>query len=289
MKEPIEWEKLRPSYVPNQVERTIGVWVDRIFFNSSDNYDELLDAEQHTPYRILGLYTISYIIEGRGTFYSPPTGNVSFSKGACIIQFPDIPHSYRSVAVNGEWKRCTVSFNGPIIDQLRTLDYISHKHPVVNDKNQVLYDFYKELSRRKFHQTKEAVLWKATQLIRLIYYLHQAFQRDSTNHVIFSRINEITDFIDANVNQSLSPPEIAEKFFISYSHLRNIFKAETGVSITEYINRQKIAMAKEYLTNSDMTIKEIAYIVGYADEHYFMRVFKKFTGTTPNLFRKIRM
>ncbi len=97
------------------------------------------------------------------------------------------------------------------------------------------------------------------------------------------------EYIDNNFVGYLAPKELASRFAISYSHLRNIFKEEVGMTINEYINRQKIALAKDYLSNDKMTIKEIAFKVGYEDEHYFMRVFKKFTGTTPKLFRKLKI
>ncbi len=117
LKQPLEWKELRASHVPNYTENKLGIWIDRFGSNSNKNYDKLLDEDKRTPYRILGLYEISYVIKGDGVFYSPATGKLPFSKGACIIQFPDVPHYYYSGINDDEWERCSIAFNGPFIDQ----------------------------------------------------------------------------------------------------------------------------------------------------------------------------
>ena len=54
----------------------------------------------------------------------------------------------------------------------------------------------------------------------------------------------------------------------------------------EYINRLRINQAKELLTNTDMSVFEIAEAVGFSDQNYFGRVFKKQTGTSPKKYIK---
>ena len=54
----------------------------------------------------------------------------------------------------------------------------------------------------------------------------------------------------------------------------------------EYITHRRVARAEILLAGSSMTVKDIAYSVGYSDQMYFSRVFKKFTGSSPTQYRE---
>ena len=70
------------------------------------------------------------------------------------------------------------------------------------------------------------------------------------------------------------------------SYLSRLFKEETGISLTEYINQQRIRAAKNYLQLDTTTITEVAFMVGYNDVNYFIKRFKKIVGLTPTQYRK---
>lgn len=70
------------------------------------------------------------------------------------------------------------------------------------------------------------------------------------------------------------------------SYLSNLFKRETGLTITYFINQQKIRQAADYLKESQLSIAEISERVGIQDVNIFTRIFKKHMGTTPSEFRK---
>ena len=55
----------------------------------------------------------------------------------------------------------------------------------------------------------------------------------------------------------------------------------------EYINGMKVAKAKELLSHSDQTVKEIAFSLGFDDEKYFMKLFKNYERITPTQYRNI--
>ena len=69
------------------------------------------------------------------------------------------------------------------------------------------------------------------------------------------------------------------------SYLSQAFKKETGETFTRYLTALRINKAKEILNSSDDTIEMVANKVGYSDYFYFMKIFKKVTGKTPNQFR----
>ncbi|WP_414739302.1 helix-turn-helix domain-containing protein [Macrococcoides canis] len=85
---------------------------------------------------------------------------------------------------------------------------------------------------------------------------------------------------------TITPEKLAELVCMSYSKFRKIFKEYTGFAPSQYIQEVRINMAKEALTNSSKSIKEIALELGYENKDYFFTVFKKVTGMTPVNYRK---
>ncbi|CAM4056145.1 response regulator [Paenibacillus alkaliterrae] len=99
-------------------------------------------------------------------------------------------------------------------------------------------------------------------------------------------IAEIQKYMEEHYNTDLPLQHIAAKFFLSREYISRRFKEKTGVNISEYLEQIRIEKAKLYLLNPGVKISQIAEMVGYQDEKYFSRVFKKLTGRTPNEYRK---
>ena len=72
----------------------------------------------------------------------------------------------------------------------------------------------------------------------------------------------------------------------SPGHLSQMFYKKTGTKLSRYINEERLENAKQLLKTTDMNIKQIAYSCGYSESSYFIRIFRKLTGTTPNKYRK---
>ena len=69
---------------------------------------------------------------------------------------------------------------------------------------------------------------------------------------------------------------------ISKSYLSSIFKKETGESFTDYVNRKKIEEAKVLIQRQGLKTYEAAHELGFSDESYFSKLFKKYTGINPS-------
>ena len=74
--------------------------------------------------------------------------------------------------------------------------------------------------------------------------------------------------------------------YLSSNYIEKLFKNEKGETIFEYIQRLRIEKAKNQLKNTTLTIETIAAKTGFNSSRSFIRVFKKYEGTTPGEFRR---
>ena len=93
-------------------------------------------------------------------------------------------------------------------------------------------------------------------------------------------------YLHQNYARPLARWEIAEAVGVSEDYLSRVFSRELGLSPWDYLNRYRMQRAKELLRRTNDSIRSIAHQVGFKDQAYFSRVFRKQTGSSPNEFRE---
>lgn len=101
-------------------------------------------------------------------------------------------------------------------------------------------------------------------------------------------IFKTTAYIKEHLTDKLSLDQAAEQVYLSKSYFCRIIKDELGCTFTEYVNRLRVERSKTLLRGSGMPIAEIACAVGFDDQSYFTRIFKKQTGIAPGKYREQR-
>ncbi|SFQ24943.1 transcriptional regulator, AraC family [Caldicoprobacter faecalis] len=109
----------------------------------------------------------------------------------------------------------------------------------------------------------------------------QKLKDDETN----GKFIKMLEWIRINIENNISVCDIAREFNYNPDYLSRMFKQKIGISLIKYINSLKITKAKKMLLCSDNSIKEIAYKLGFTDEKYFMKLFKKMENITPTQYR----
>lgn len=109
-----------------------------------------------------------------------------------------------------------------------------------------------------------------------------AHQQKKDHNVIY----EIAEYIQHHYHEDITLQHISERFFLSREYISRKFKQELKENLSDYIGRIRIDKAKLLLLNPQLRIVQISEMIGYQDEKYFSKVFKKIVGISPNQYRK---
>lgn len=102
----------------------------------------------------------------------------------------------------------------------------------------------------------------------------------------FEQVAKIANFLQENMERTYSLDELSEKFFLSKYHICRLFKEATGVTVSEYVNIQRVRKARHYLEETKLSISEIAGLLGYGSMTHFEKIFKRYMHATPLEYRK---
>lgn len=100
------------------------------------------------------------------------------------------------------------------------------------------------------------------------------------------RVKQIEKYMTENLSKRLTIDELSQKYCISSTALKSLFKDVYGKPISTYMKEYRIQKAKNELIETDLSIAEIASMVGYESQSKFGAVFRNMTGLTPLEFRK---
>ena len=98
--------------------------------------------------------------------------------------------------------------------------------------------------------------------------------------------DHVLNYVNAHANENTNAKKIAAELHYNYDYFRQNFFARMGVSASDYLQKTKINNAKKYLSESKLSVTEIARRTGFATPSHFCRTFSKLEGTSPMQFRE---
>lgn len=101
-----------------------------------------------------------------------------------------------------------------------------------------------------------------------------------------STIEAAVKYIHLHLHAPITLEETALAAGISSSYLSRLFKKETGMSIVDYVQKERVEAACNMLAYSDYTAAQISEYLCFSTQSYFIKIFKKYKGTTPARYRK---
>lgn len=99
-------------------------------------------------------------------------------------------------------------------------------------------------------------------------------------------VQQAMTYINQHFDEDIRVTDIANFISINPTYLENLFKQHTKITLTNYINKQRIAKAVSYLSGTKMPIVEIGFAVGFNNRQHFTRVFRQLMHTSPGEYRR---
>lgn len=225
------------------------------------------------------LNALEFIVDGEGTLeingqiLHPKKNDVFFLERGS-------EHKYYCTK-DKPWHKYFVSFYGPVGDTLI-------KHYLGENK----YLFENCALKREFERIFDIAFNNddvskitsliSTQLFNIFNYLysHQNLQS-------LDLASKIRQSLENNITEEFNLDKLCENLNYSKNHIINVFFEKYGVTPYHYYKSCKIQLAKEYLTNTQMTVGEISNALSFTDRQYFSYAFKKETGYSPKNYRNL--
>lgn len=119
----------------------------------------------------------------------------------------------------------------------------------------------------------------------ILFYLLSGFLREWPSDSGNLRFLPILRYIDEHLNEHLTNRLLGDRLYLNEVYFSNLFKKTFGQPPGSYINARRISVAASMLLETTLTVKQIAWHLGFENETYFNRIFKKQTGVSPGQFR----
>ncbi len=229
-------------------------------------------------------YLIHYVVSGKGQYilnnntYNLSENDVFFSKPGELISY---------VADENEpWEYYWVGFNGPYANKITLKLPFSAEKPIHTCKNEkhiknALENIFLSRGSNSYNEAlMVGNLYIFTGL--LMQEASEIGERQMSTGKQY--VDNAIKFIQFNYSNNIGIDDIASDVGISRSHLYRVFVQNVGQSPIDYLTNYRINEACYLLKNSNLSIAEIAVSVGFFDQFYFSRVFKKSKGVPPSKY-----
>lgn len=125
--------------------------------------------------------------------------------------------------------------------------------------------------------------------------LHEIWEEMAHKYCLLVKKHSMRDYsplvqkvmarVDFDLTADLSLKANAEALNVNSSYLSTLFKKETGVTLTDYVNRKRMEHAAYLLSSTDLSVSAVGQRCGIQDDNYFTKIFKKYTEKTPKQYR----
>lgn len=240
--------------------------------------------------RELNEYQLLYVPEGTGVFRSATIEETEIHEGDMFLLFPGEWHTYHPKPDTG-WKSYWIGFKGKNIDDRVLHGFLRKEKPIyhIGFSNIIVHLYKQALNAANEEQAyvQQLLAGIVNHLIGTMYSLERNIELNK-NHARVDMVRRARLRIYDALESSLTIQQIAEELGVSYSNFRKLFKEYTGLSPATYQQDLKLQRAKELLSTTNLSIKEIAYRLNFDSPDYFSAKFKIKTGRKPSEMRERR-
>jgi AraC-like DNA-binding protein len=236
--------------------------------------------------RILDEFQLLFIVNGSGSFESTHCPRVPISAGNIILLFPGEWHNYSYNPETG-WDEYWVGFDGLNVRNMMKSNFFSLSNPVfkigIDDEFIFFYKSIIEYAEQEASGYQQVASSIVRHMLGLLYYKNQ--NNLFSDKEVVEKINQARIIIRENINNQLSPVQVAEQLGLGYSWFRKAFKKYAGISPSQFQMQIRLQRAKDLLLNTNLSVSEIAYELIFDTPGQFSTFFRQKAGMTPKEFR----
>ncbi|WP_274361658.1 AraC family transcriptional regulator [Paenibacillus thermotolerans] len=205
--------------------------------------------------------------------------------GDVFFLFPDVPHRYAPISEN--WELAWVSFRGREASQLLTYAGVSGSG-VSKLRMETLMDELTRMLSMDENQEMDSEIEYSKMVYALLLDLKRLLPAPKNIDYQMERIRPVLRHISQNLHREVPLAELAEIAAVSPQYLCRLFQKTMNIRPTVYINQERIDQSKKLMfSEGGKKLSEIAHLVGYENPSYFSAVFKRYTGMSPEEFKKL--
>ncbi len=249
-------------------------------------------------------FMISLTLKGKGSIHT--AGTTAFRIGDLTVFFT-APGQLQSWEVLPEWEGLYVIFtkeffavNRIILEEIRESPFFDIDNRVsltlLPEEAEVLLDLFQKIKieahsnyTNRYEFVKSYIRLMVMHLNRFYDKRIQNNQKPNPQNTGINTVRAFQDLIEQNLkveDKLRTVAEFAYKLSVHPNHLNALCKEILGKTASELLHDSTLLQAKSLILNSDFSMKEIAYQLGYDEPNYFFRFFKKHVGVTPSDFKK---
>jgi len=164
---------------------------------------------------------------------------------------------------------------------IETLVLASHAMRI-DGPGEICFNFMGHLNELMEHSGDQLIEWAFHSFISITGFVKPQNSIDYSNRIV----QATKEYLESHYSDDISLEDIAEQVNISPQYFSKLIKKTTGFNFIDWLSMLRVKKAKELLANSNITVKEVCFMVGYKDPNYFSRIFKKRIGLTPSEYVK---
>lgn len=239
--------------------------------------------------RYLPEYQLIFLTQGEGTFSSEQTGTVQLTKGAVVLLFPDVWHTYRPNPSTG-WEDYWIGFNGSYIYELCQRNIFSPEKPLYYPErfDELVVAFDRFLEQVRLAPMRNSMQFSAHTLEILA--IATETSPDSRDGYEGKKgiVEEAVRIIWGWSYRTIHVDDIARSVAINRRTLERYFREVLQRSVHDEIVRCRLSRARRLLENTRIPIGQIAMMAGFSSLLQMRRNFMQSFHKTPEQFRRSR-
>lgn len=264
-----------------------------LFLSSWNNHINLRQAGEDTPppgYQygpaVRDFYLVHIVTGGKGTFTK--NGNkYHIQTGEAFLICPNEITSYKADD-DDPWQYSFFAFCGDMAEDLLPFLGFSDKRPVIPMADPELLDIIRESALLAKSDPATKQLNSLTQLFRIIDHFKRNIPSSNMNEQQTNPyVQQAINYIQMRYEEDITVEGLADMLAINRSYFYRIFKNSTGMSPYEYLNTYRISIARTLLSETDLSIADIAISTGFASFSSFYRFFVQKNGIAPRKYRSL--